>query len=332
MSSITVSKVNIPFKDFELTKIYTEAIEELYKNEIYRVSSKLKYDVSSQIENKDDVILAYSDELSLYNLTDKVFAIANTMKQDDKSFKLKRKLQHRELKRLINWLVRGDFFGEFSNPNEVFIEKEPFNDFISTIFIDAFGDIKDYNLSVVFLDQEEITKSGKKKEGNILPIVELKRKNSSWTSIKSSKDKAKNPKPVIKTDKVYKEKSPYLNKLLLHKKSDSEISGEIIIKAEELPKIMNEYDFSFKHIISSCDDLIEPIKVPREVLTPIFEKINSIDPENTDVSKFLKLKSLEKKISDRILNAFLINGIDLNQNKLLVAINDASRMIAIDLE
>jgi hypothetical protein len=321
MSSITVSKVNIPFKDFELTKIYTSAIEELYKTEIYRVISKFKYDVSPQIENKDDIIFAYSDELSVYNLTDKVFAIVNTMKQDDKVFKLKRKLQHRELKRLINWLVRGDFFGEFSNPNEVFIEKEPFNDFISTIFIDAFGDIKDYDLSVVFLDQEEITKSGKKKEGNILPVLELKRKSSSWTSIKSSKDKPKFSKPFFKTDKVYKEKSPYLNKLLLDKKNDVEISGEIIMKAEELPKIVNEYDFSFKHIISSCDDL-----------TPIFDKSNTIDPENTDVSKFLKLKSLEKKISDRILNAFLINGIDLNQNKLLVAINDASRMIAIDLE
>ena len=50
------------------------------------------------------------------------------------------------------------------------------------------------------------------------------------------------------------------------------------------------------------------------------------------MSKFLKLKSLEKKISDKILNAFLINGVDLNQDKLLIAINDAARMVADDLE
>ena len=316
-------KIVIPFNDIETTKIYVQAIEEVYKNEIYKISSKLKFNASSQIENNDYTIFVYSNELSLYNLTDKIFDVIS-----ENNTKLKRKLQHRELKRLINWLARGDFYGEFSDPCEVLIGKESFIETISTIFIDIFGDLKDYNLSVVFLDYEEINKSGKKKEGNILPVVELKRKISSWTSVSSNKQKHKKINNPKFTDKTFKAIS-YSEKVLVPKKNElekfPEIQGDILIKAED--KIYIE---------------IPEISIPNNDLqlelnnstgfTPIIERINTIIPESEELNKFLKTKAIEKKINEKILNAFLINGIDINQNKLLIAINDATRMIALDLE
>lgn len=315
-------KISIPFNDIEITKIYVQAIEEVYKNEIYKISSKLKFDASSQVENNDDTIFVYSNELSLYNLSDKIFELISK-----NNFKIKRKLQHRELKRLINWLARGDFYGEFSNPNEVLIGKESFTEIISTIFIDVFGDLKDYNLSVVFLDYEEINKSGKKKEGNIVPVAELKRKVSSWTSVSSNKQKPK----ILNKPKII-EKSPkfisYSEKVLSPKKNElekfPEIQGDILIKGEDI--------FSKElHIEIPVNNL--PLEtINHSGFTPIIERINTIIPENEEINKFLKIKATEKKINEKILNAFLINGIDINQSKLLIAINDAARMIALDLD
>jgi hypothetical protein len=340
---IISKKIVIPFNDIEITKIYTQAIKELYKNEIYRLSSKLKFDAKSQLENGDDVVLVYSSELSLYNLTDKIFETVNKIKQDDKTFNLKKKLQHREVKRLVNWLARGDFYGEFSDPSEVLIGKESFVDIISTVFIDALGDLKDYNLKVIFLDNEEMNKSGKKKEGNIIPVVELRRKISSWTSVGSNKNKIKLPVIVEKP----KKQTPYLEKIISPKKNELEkffeITGDILIKGEDIDfsnenSLDNEKSFSLdKLTLETGQDISNEKNFSNEKyissgLTPIVEKINVIIPENPEINKFLKLKANEKKINEKILGAFLINGIDINQKNILLAINDAARMVALELE
>jgi hypothetical protein len=118
-----------------------------------------------------------TEELEMYKLTNKILdRLEDVIKPED---------PHKmpKIKRIINWLIRGDFYGEWNAPTDIIGGLGKFIPFIQKVFCSVIKGANNYDITVSFMDAAHVgssgttgSKPGYRAEGNLVPVFKFGRK------------------------------------------------------------------------------------------------------------------------------------------------------------
>lgn len=161
------------FDSASLEKV-VNVVRDVYEESISFAAQGLNTKIGPLVTKESTKFTVNTEELEMYKLTKKILERVDDIINPEDPHKMPK------IKRIINWLIRGDFYGEWNQASDYVGDIGKFIPFIQKVFISVIKGIDNYDVTIEFTDVAKLhantNTKGYRAEGNLVPVFKFARK------------------------------------------------------------------------------------------------------------------------------------------------------------